>query len=91
MRSVSWPHYDLNERRRSAAISAGAVSLGRHQTIAMSRIILNRYFALDGTEHVLDPLERYRRTNSPLGPRLEAWLIAELGAGALPAFISSAA
>ena len=71
--SVSWPHYDANERRRAAAIAAGAIPVGRHQTVAMSRIVRNAW-----NDERVDPLERYRRTSSPRLTQIETWLIREL-------------
>src|SRR3546814_4818291 len=34
---ISWPHYDISAQRRQVALSLGAIAVGRHQTIAMSR------------------------------------------------------
>lgn len=75
--SVSWPHYDINESRRRMALAAGAVPLRRPETIAISRIIKNRYFGLEGTAKAHDPVERYRTSNPDLSKRLEMWLAAE--------------
>lgn len=78
MPKVSWPHYDTNARRRAVAVAKGAVEVGRHQTSAMSRVVLNRFHGLEGTERALDPLALHRRINSPSLPRIEEWLAREL-------------
>lgn len=78
MSKVSWPHYDANERRRDAAIRAGAIPLGRHQTVVMSRVVLNRWYGVEGTADADDPLGSHRRRNSPMLPRLEEWLEREM-------------
>lgn len=75
MPKVSWPHYDANEKRRAAAIAAGAVIVGRHQTVAMSRVVRNVW-----TGEMVDPLARHRATSSARLPELESWLIRELSA-----------
>lgn len=74
MPGVSWPHYDANARRRIALVEAGAVPLGRHQTVVMACAIRNRWFGTD-----LDPLAGHRKRGSPLTERLEEWLGRELG------------
>ncbi len=71
---VSWPHYDINSSRRSVAVQMGAVELGKNQTSAMSKIVINRYMGLEGTEREIDPLSLHRRINSPLLARLSAWI-----------------
>lgn len=73
MPKVSWPHYDANQRRRSAAVEAGAIELGRHQTVAMSRIVRNVW-----TGERTDPLARHRAMASPRLAELDAWLRKEL-------------
>ena len=73
MTKVSWPHYDANEKRRSAAIAAGAVALGRHQIVVMSRVVRNVW-----SDARVDPLGRHREGASDRLPRLEAWLVREL-------------
>ncbi|QAY80498.1 DUF4031 domain-containing protein (plasmid) [Sphingosinicella sp. BN140058] len=75
---ISWPHYDISADRRVAALALGAVELGRHQTVAMSRIVMNRFHGLEGTERELDPLAVHRRIGSAKLPLLEKWLAAEL-------------
>lgn len=74
MKGVSWPHYDANAGRRAALVQAGAVPLGRHQTVVMAGVIRNRWFGTDE-----DPLAGHRRRGSPLTERLEEWLGRELG------------
>jgi hypothetical protein len=36
---VSWPHYDIDEIRRSLAVSFGAIECDKYQTVAMAAII----------------------------------------------------
>ena len=72
---VSWPHYDANQRRRDAAIRAGAVPLDRHRTVVMSKVIQAAWY---GTE--IDPFAGHRARSSPLLPDLEKWLEGELAA-----------
>jgi len=69
MKAVSWPHYDANAARRTAALAAGAVELDRHQTVVMAKVISNMWF---GTND--DPLAGHRSRNSPRLPQLEEWL-----------------
>lgn len=78
MPKVSWPHYDINVSRRQIAVARGAVPVGRHQTVAMSKVVVNAYHGLNGTEHEIDPLAMHRRLNSAMLPRVEAWLASEL-------------
>ncbi len=73
MPKVSWPHYDANERRRAKLLSAGAVELGRHQTIAMAGVVRNVW---NGTS--LDALALHRRIRSSQTERLASWLEREL-------------
>src|SRR3546814_17135637 len=75
---ISWPHYDISAQRRQVALSLGAIAVGRHQTIAMSRVTINRYFGIEGTEAAIDPLAFHRRLNSPSTERVEQWLSQEL-------------
>jgi hypothetical protein len=75
---VSWPHYDITAQRREIAIQRGAIAVGKHQTVAMSRVAINRYFGLDGTPQAVDPLALHRRLNSPVIERVERWLAHEL-------------
>jgi hypothetical protein len=71
---VSWPHYDAPEKRRAAALEAGAIALDRHQTVVMSKVIIGQWFGMP-----CDPLAGHRARQSPMLPRLEAWLAEELG------------
>lgn len=71
---VSWPHYDAPEKRRAAALEAGAIALDRHQTVVMSKLIIGQWFGKP-----CDPLAGHRARQSPMLPRLEAWLAEELG------------
>src|SRR3546814_8115244 len=41
---ISWPHYDIIAQRRQVALSLGAIAVGRHQPIALSRDTTNPYF-----------------------------------------------
>lgn len=75
---ISWPHYYITAQRREVALKLGAVPLGRHQTIAMSRVVINRYFGLEGTDAAVDPLALHRRINSPHVDRVAQWLDQEL-------------
>lgn len=72
--NVSWPHYDINSSRRSVAVQMGAVELGKNQTSAMSKIVINRYMGLEGTDREIDPLSLHKRINSPLLAKLSAWI-----------------
>jgi hypothetical protein len=36
---VSWPHYDIDETRRSLAVGFGAIECDKYQTVAMAAII----------------------------------------------------
>ena len=36
---VSWPHYDIDEYRRSLAVSFGAIECDKYQTVAMAAIM----------------------------------------------------
>lgn len=78
MPKVSWPHFDVNAARRQVAVRAGAIEVGRHQVSAMSRVVLNRFHGVEGTDRALDPLALHKRLNSPKLPRIEAWLASEL-------------
>lgn len=73
MAKVSWPHYDANEKRRAAAIAAGAIVVGRHQTVVMSRVVRNVW---NGER--TDALSRHRSMASSKLPQLEGWLRREL-------------
>lgn len=75
---ISWPHYDISAQRRQLALERGAIAVGRHQTIAMSRVAINRYFGTEGTDQAIDPLGLHRRINSPAIDRVEQWLNHEL-------------
>lgn len=77
-RKVSWPHYDITSQRRKVALELGAIELGRHQTVAMSRVAINRYLGIDGTDKAIDPLALHKRLNSPTTERVEKWLSHEL-------------
>ncbi len=78
MPKVSWPHYDTNAKRRLIALEAGAISVGRHQTVAMSKVIKNRFYGLVGTEKEIDPILPYRQRQSPLADKLDKWIQSEL-------------
>src|SRR3546814_13424950 len=75
---ISWPHYDISAQRRQVALSLGAIAVGRHQTIAMSRVTINQYFGIEGTEAAIDPLAFHRRLNSASTERVAQWLSQEL-------------
>ena len=75
---VSWPHYDITAQRREIALRQGAIAVGKHQTVAMSRVVINRYLGVDGTPQAVDPLALHRRINSPNTERVERWLAHEL-------------
>ena len=36
---VSWPHYDIDEIRRSLAVSFGAIECDKYQTVAVAAIM----------------------------------------------------
>ena len=36
---VSWPHYDIDQVRRSLAVEFGAIECDKYQTVAMAAII----------------------------------------------------
>lgn len=40
--NVSWPHYDIDEIRRSLAVEFGAIECDKYQTFAMAAIIQNK-------------------------------------------------
>lgn len=79
MPKVSWPHYDMNENRRRVALAKGAIALDRYQTSAMSKVVLNRFHGLEGTDRALDPLRVFRNSDyyAKKLPELEAWLEGE--------------
>jgi hypothetical protein len=37
--SVSWPHYDIDELRRSLAVNFGAIECDKYQTVAVAAIM----------------------------------------------------
>lgn len=76
--NASWPHFDVPAWRRDVAIRLGAIALDRHQTVAMSRVVINCFEGNHGTERAVDPLATHRRLNSARLPELEHWLDAEL-------------
>ena len=75
---ITCSHYDISAQRRQIALDLGAIAVGRHQTIAMSRVAINRYFGVEGTDQAIDPLGLHRRLNSPAIERVEKWLSQEL-------------
>lgn len=53
--AVSWPHYDIDEQRRSLAIDLGAIICDRYQTVAMAAIIQGRPDKLRRVHALADP------------------------------------
>jgi hypothetical protein len=66
---VSWPHYDIDEPRRLAAVGHGAIECDKYQTVAMAAIIQGKPDALRRIRSLADP-------NRAFAPALHvpAWL-----------------
>lgn len=67
---VSWPHYDIDEARRSLAIGSGAIVCDRYQTVAMAAIIQSRPDKLRRIQTLADP----NRAFAPAA-HVPAWLV----------------
>jgi hypothetical protein len=91
MPKVSWPHFDCTAERRKLALQHGAIALGRHQTVALARVAMNRYLGLEGTDREVDPLAFHRRLGSAMLPRIERWMELEMRAiGPVPVIARAA-
>jgi hypothetical protein len=66
---VSWPHYDIEEDRRSLALDLGAIVCDRYQTVAMAAIIQGRPDKLRRIQALADP----HRAFAPAA-HVPAWL-----------------
>lgn len=66
---VSWPHYDIDEERRSLAIGLGVIVCDRYQTVAMAAIIQGRPDKLLRVHALADP----NRAFAPAA-HVPAWL-----------------
>ena len=66
---VSWPHYDIDEPRRLAAVGLGAIACDKYQTVAMAAIIQGKPEALRRIRSLADP----RRAFAP-ALHVPAWL-----------------
>jgi hypothetical protein len=86
MPKVSWPHYDANEKRRDAAVRAGAIPLDRRRTVVMSRIVKHLYAGGTLEDPRFDPLGVLRARDSQAAEELEIWLRAETGWSGMPVF-----
>lgn len=78
---VSWPHYDANQKRREAAIRAGAIPLDRRRTVVMSKIVRHAYEGGSMNDPDFDPLETLRARRSPMLGEIERWLATQIGEG----------
>ena len=52
---VSWPHYDIDQPRRSLAIGFGAIACDKYQTVAMAAIIQGKPESLLRIRSLADP------------------------------------
>lgn len=52
---VSWPHYDIDQARRSLAVGLGAIECDKYQTVAMAAIIQGRPDKLRRIRALADP------------------------------------
>jgi hypothetical protein len=66
---VSWPHYDIDEVRRSLAVDFGAIECDKYQTVAMAAIIQGRPDKLRRIRSLADP----NRAFAPAA-HVPAWL-----------------
>lgn len=69
MPKVSWPHYDIAKSKRSLAVSLGAVECDKYQMIAMSAIILNKFYGTD--RH--DPM-KWVKAGNQFATHVPLWL-----------------
>ena len=56
---VTWPHYDIDEVRRSLAVKLGAIVCDRYQTVAMVAIIQGRPDKLRRVRAMADPTRAF--------------------------------
>lgn len=72
LNTVSWPHYDIAQTKKKAAIALGAEEIDRYQFSVMANYIKLYHLGLKG-----DPLHMLRR--HWVLPAVEKWLAEQVG------------